>query len=126
MTTLLHPAAAAPGAPAAAAVHHSEPLGAAGVCSFHLAETPSGESLRLMRAFLHQLGRRLAVQQEQLGAWHAKVRRCCCLLLLLLLLQRGCASAAGPGCAAECCAAAAPAEVLSAQRRCRAAAGSSN
>lgn len=75
MTTLLHPAAAALGAPAAAAVHHSEPLGPDGVCSFHLAEVPSGESLRLMRTFLHHLGRRLEEQQaEQLGAWQqAKV-----------------------------------------------------
>lgn len=77
VTTLLHPAAAAPGTPAAAAVHHSEPLGAAGVCSFHLAAPPSSESLRLMRAFLQQLGRRLAAQQAQLGAREHKVGGSC-------------------------------------------------
>lgn len=74
MTTLLHPSAAADEAAAAlppSAGHaHSEELGAAdgGVCCFQLAAPPSDGSLRLMRAFMHQLSQRLELQAARLQA----------------------------------------------------------
>lgn len=75
MTTLLHPSAAADAAAAAlpptTGHAHSEALGgdqAGGVCCFQLAAPPSSASLRLMRAFMHQLEQRLELQAAGLRA----------------------------------------------------------
>lgn len=62
MTTLLH--ACQPAAQSGGAAHHSEPLGR-GVCSFHLSVPPSGASLRLMRALMHQLAARLRLEAAE-------------------------------------------------------------
>ncbi|EFN51073.1 hypothetical protein CHLNCDRAFT_141441 [Chlorella variabilis] len=62
VTTLLH--ACQPAAQSGGAAHHSEPLGR-GVCSFHLSVPPSGASLRLMRALMHQLAARLRLEAAE-------------------------------------------------------------
>lgn len=83
VTTLLHPATAhtiSAAAGAAAAVggsaggparqaqraqhEHVEPLGA-GMCSFQLASPPCAATLRLMRALLQQLDRRLCLEAAE-------------------------------------------------------------